>query len=299
MTQNIQLGINPLTWTNDDLPSLGAHIPLEQCLAEARAAGFAGIEMGNKFPRTVDALSGALDKANLALVSGWYGSRLLERTAEAEIEHMASHLNLLKSVGAKVMVFAEETGCVHSQRYVPASRRPKMTDAQWSIFAERLTQVADHLASAGVAMAYHYHMGTVVQSEEDIIRMMEMTGDSVGLLVDTGHLAYAGGSLEAVLQAAGNRINHVHCKDVRPSVLADAVNRDRSFLSAVLDGVFAIPGDGMVDFSQLFTHLAQQNYQGWLVIEAEQDQCVAPAFESAQRGYQFLENLATETGLLR
>lgn len=298
MTQKIQLGINPLTWTNDDLPSLGAHIPLEQCLAEARAAGFSGVEMGNKFPRTVDALSAALDAAQLSLASGWYSSRLLARTAEAEIAHLAPHLHLLKSVGAKVMVFAEVTNCVHSQRYVPVSRRPKRTGAQWSVFAERLTQVADHLAEAGVAMAYHYHMGTVIQSEADILRLLEMTGESVGLLIDTGHLAYAGGCLETVLAAAGNRINHVHCKDVRPSVLADANNRNRSFLSAVVDGVFAIPGDGVVDFSKLFSHLAQQHYEGWLVIEAEQDQCVAPAFDCAQRGYQFLEKLATESGLL-
>lgn len=296
--QNVQLGINPLTWTNDDLPTLGAHIPLTQCLAEARAAGFAGIELGNKFPRTVEALSGALDQANLALVSGWYGSRLLSRSADAEIEHMQSHLTLLKSVGAKVMVFAEETGCVHGQRNTPVSRRPLMSDAQWATFSERLTQVADYLAQEGVPMAYHYHMGTVVQSERDIVKLVEMTGDTVGVLVDTGHLAYAGGRLEVVLQAAGNRINHVHCKDVRPSVLRDALNRDRSFLSAVLDGVFAIPGDGMVDFSKLLTHLSQHNYQGWLVIEAEQDQSVAPAFESAQRGYQFLSRLATEAGLL-
>jgi inosose dehydratase len=154
------------------------------------------------------------------------------------------------------------------------------------------------MAQNGVQMAYHYHMGTVVQTETDILKLLALTGDSVGLLLDTGHLAYAGGNLETILLAGGKRINHVHCKDVRPSVLADALNRDRPFLSAVLDGVFAIPGEGMVDFEKLFDGLKQQSYQGWLVIEAEQDQSVAPAFDCARRGYEFLEKMSIEKGLL-
>src|SRR5215813_3545385 len=106
----IRLGINPIGWTNDDVRWLAEDIPLEVCLAEARAAGFAGIELGRKFPRRAKTLGPILRRHGLALVSGWYSARLLERSVKEEIAAMHDHLELLKALGAPVMVFAETVG---------------------------------------------------------------------------------------------------------------------------------------------------------------------------------------------
>ncbi|MGH7124979.1 MAG: TIM barrel protein, partial [Stellaceae bacterium] len=156
---SIRIGINPITWSNDDLPELGGETPLETCLAETRQAGYAGIELGNKFPRETAVLRPILERHHLALISGWYSGRLLERTSTEEIRTVEAHLRLLSDMDCSVMVFAETTGSVAGERSTPVTRRPRLTDAQWPVFAERLTAVADHLVKRGVRMAYHHHMG--------------------------------------------------------------------------------------------------------------------------------------------
>ena len=294
---SIRLGINPITWSNDDLPELGGETPLETCLAETRQAGYAGIELGNKFPRESAELRPILARHRLALVSGWYSGRLLERSAADEIRAVAAHLRLLSDMGCAVMVFAETTGGVAGERGTPVTRRPRLTEAQWPVFAERLTAVADHLAERGVRMAYHHHMGTVVETEAEIDRLMSSTGESVGLLLDTGHLTYAGADPAAVTKRHIARINHVHCKDVRPSVLAAMRKGDRSFLDAVVEGVFTVPGDGAVDFAAVLDVLKAARYQGWLVVEAEQDPAKAHPLTYARMGYDNLSRAASAAGL--
>lgn len=295
---SVRLGINPLTWTNDDLPELGAETPLETCLSEGRQAGYAGFELGNKFPRTAQTLGPILDQHQLSLVSGWYSSRLLERSVEAELQAVADHLALLQQLGAKVMVFCEVTGCVHGQQETPVSHRPVMNDAQWQRLTEGLNAVAAHCLQAGVRLAYHHHMGTVVESAADIQRLMDNTTDDLGLLLDSGHLYYAGGDPIAMQQQYAARICHLHCKDIRPAVLADCRNRDLSFLDSVLEGVFTVPGDGCIDYVSLFKGLKASHYQGWLVVEAEQDPAVAHPLTYARLGHRNLTNFCAQAGLV-
>ena len=294
---SVRIGINPITWSNDDLPELGGKTPLETCLAEAREAGYAGIELGNKFPRASAVLRPILDRHGLALISGWYSGRLLERTAAEEIRAVESHLRLLSDMGSTVMVFAETTGGVAGERGRPVTQRPRISESDWPGFAERLTAVADHLADRGVRMAYHHHMGTVVESEGEIDRLMRSTGGSVGLLLDTGHLVYAGADPAAVAKRHIARICHVHCKDVRSKVLAAVRKADRSFLDAVVDGVFTVPGDGAIDFAAVLRVLKAARYQGWLVVEAEQDPAKAHPLTYARMGYDFLSNAVRAAGL--
>lgn len=294
---SVTIGINPLTWTNDDLPDLGADTPLETCLSEGKQAGYAGFELGNKFPRTPEALAPILDAHGLKLVSGWFSGRLLERSLDEEKAAIQDHLHLLKSLGAKVMVYCEVTGCVHGDRNAPLSTRPILAAEQWEPWCEQLNQLAAYTKAQGVQLAYHHHMGTVIQSERDIDRLMELTTPDLGLLLDTGHLTYAGGDPIAVQQRHATRINHVHCKDMRRAVLDDALNRDRSFLTAVLDGVFTVPGDGCVDYPTLFKGLKAANYQGWLVVEAEQDPAVAHPLTYATMGFRHLRQLCDQAGI--
>lgn len=294
---SVRLGINPLTWTNDDMPALGGDTPLETCLSEGKQAGFSGFELGHKFPRESEALSPILDKHGLRLVSGWYSSELLTRTAEEEIEAVQEHLTLLKNMGSKVMVFCEVTDCVHGQRQTPISHTPRMSDAQWNTLSERLNIVADYCLEQGVQIAYHHHMGTVIETPEDIDRLMAATKPSLGLLLDTGHLTCAGGDPVKAQQKHAERIVHVHCKDIRKDVLKDAQNRDLSFLDGVLNGVFTVPGDGFIDYTSLFKGLSNSNYEGWLVVEAEQDPSVAHPLTYARMGHDNLVKFCQDAGL--
>jgi inosose dehydratase len=288
----VRLGINPLTWSNDDLPSLGAETPLETCLAEAREAGYEGVELGHKFPRTGAELRPILAAHELALVSGWYSARLLERDAEREFEAMQPRLEFLLALGCGVMVVAEVTGAVHGDRTARLSRRPWMPRGRWPEFGARLTALAERMRGRGMRLAYHHHMGTVVQSPQDIDALMAATGAAVELLLDTGHLAFAGGDPVECARRYGARIAHVHCKDVRGDVLETVRNRDASFLDAVLAGVFTVPGDGVVEYGAVLAPLAAAGYRGWLVVEAEQDPAVAHPRTYATLGQRNLSSVA-------
>lgn len=295
---SVRIGINPLTWTNDDLPALGAQTPLSVCLSEGKQAGYAGFELGNKFPRTTKALGDVLEEHQLALISGWFSGQLLTQSIEEEIVAITPHLNLLKSLGATVMVYCDVYKCIHGERQVPLSQRPTLSQSQWSAWGDKLTQLSQYCLAQGVRLAYHHHMGTVVESEADIDKLMSITGDELGLLLDTGHLTYADGDINAVQQKYAHRICHVHCKDVRASVLVDAKNRNLSFLDAVLNGVFTVPGDGSVDYHSLFSALNASDYSGWLVVEAEQDPAVAHPLTYATLGYNNLQALCDTAGLV-
>ena len=288
----IRLAINPLTWTNDDMPELGAATPLETCLAEAKLAGFVGVELGNKFPRDAATLGPILARHGLALASGWYGSRLLERDVDAEMAAAEPHLALLQAMGCTACVFAEVSRAIHGERGTPLSRRPVLSDADWAVLAPRMTEMGRRMAARGLRLAYHHHMGTVIQDEAEIDRLMAETGPAVGLLLDTGHLTYAGGDPVRAARRHAGRIAHVHCKDVRAAVMAQALSRDLPFLAAVLEGVFTVPGDGAVDFAAVFAALAGGGYAGWLVVEAEQDPARAHPLTYARMGHDHTAALA-------
>jgi len=288
---DVRIGINPLSWMNDDLPSLGGETPLEVALTEGRAIGYEGFELGNRFPREPHALKALLAQYDLALVSGWYSGRLARRSVADEIAAADAHLDLLAQNGATVMVYGEVADSIQGARR-PLCQRPRFVgDAQWDAYAARIDAFARHTLSRGVRLAYHHHMGAYVETPADVDSLMARTSDAVGLLFDTGHIAFAGGNPLAVLDAHVDRVCHVHCKDVRAAVLPIARNRNWSFLDAVLAGAFTVPGDGAIDFAGVIARLKRHGYCGWLVVEAEQDPVVAPSFEYAQKGYRTLRAL--------
>lgn len=294
----VEIGVNPIGWSNDDLVELGGDIPLEVCLAEARQAGYAGIELGGKFPRQGDVLKAVMKKHGLRLISGWYSALLLERTVEEEIVAMQDHLNLLEAMGCPVMVFAETSNAVHGNRARPVSERPVLPRAAWADFGARLTAIGDYLSDRGMKLAFHHHMGTVIETADEIDRLMDTTGESVGLLIDTGHATYAGADPLLVVQRHVQRVVHLHCKDVRAAQLEAARARNDSFLDAVVAGVFTVPGDGMVEFPAVLSVLAGAGYEGWLVVEAEQDPAKANPLTYATMGFTNLRDAAARAGLL-
>jgi inosose dehydratase len=290
-SSHMHIGVNPLSWMNDDLPSLGGETPLSLALTEGRQIGYQGFELGNKFPREPQALSALLGEYDLALVSGWYSGRLAQRSAQEEIDAVGPHLELLARCGAKVMVYGEVADSIQGAP-VSLSKRPRfLRDEQWEQYARRLDTFAAYTLSQGVRVAYHHHMGAYVEAPEDIDRLMAMTSSDVGLLFDTGHITFGGGDPLTVLDKHIGRVCHVHCKDVRPHVLRLARNGDWTFLQSVINGAFTVPGDGAVDFDSVIARLAAHGYQGWLVVEAEQDPAVAPSYAYADKGFRTLDRL--------
>jgi inosose dehydratase len=293
----VQIGINPITWTNDDVPELGGSTPLETCLEETAEAGYAGTELGGKFPRTGSALAPILDGFGLKLVSGWFDGGILDREIEDEWDRILSHLTLLRDLGCKVVVYADTSRGRHDGIFQPISKRPVLSDDEWPVYGRKLTLLAERMAEFGVAMAFHHHMGTIVETDREVDRLMASTGEAVGLLFDTGHCLFSGGDPISLLCRHIGRVNHFHCKDVRLPVLTTARSTDMSFMDAVLAGIFTVPGDGCVDFPRLLSELHAANYDGWLVVEAEQDPAKATPIVYAKLGYRNLRDMASKAGL--
>lgn len=291
----VRIGANPIGWSNDDMRELGGDTPLETCLAEAREAGFEGMELGHKFPRDPTALRAALDPYGLVCVSGWHSAELLRRDANAELAALRPHLDLLRAMGSSVLVFAETSNAIHGDRHQPLSRRPVLRRHEWVEFGRRMTAVADATLREGVRLVYHHHMGTVVQDTDDIHALMAAAGPSVGLLLDTGHATWGGADPATLAARYRERIFHVHAKDVRPDVMARAQAEDWSFLRAVVEGVYTVPGDGMVDYAAVFHALP--GYEGWVVIEAEQDPARANPLAYARMGYTNLRRFLDDATL--
>jgi myo-inosose-2 dehydratase len=291
----IRIGANPIGWSNDDMPELGGETPLETCLAEAKSVGIEGMELGNKFPREPNALKAALAPYDLACIGGWHSIFLLDRDADAEIAAARAHIDLLKAMGSTVFIVAECSNTIHGNRSAPLSARPVMRADQWAEYGRRLTTLADATLAEGLRLVYHHHMGTIVQSGEEIDALMASVGPSVHLLLDSGHATWGGADPAALARRYRTRISHVHTKDVRPSVRAQSDSNDWSFLDSVIAGVYTVPGDGCVDFAAVFRELP--DYSGWVVIEAEQDPAIANPLVYARMGYAHLTNVLRGTGL--
>jgi inosose dehydratase len=296
---SIRFGVSPIAWINDDMPELGGDTPLERVLAETRDIGFKGIELGGRFPRDPPALSALLARFQLALVGGWYSASLLTRTAREEIAALQSHLELLQALHCRVFIHAETSNAIHGDRSRPLSTTPRLDRSGWGPFGAKLTEVADHVAAQGLRFAYHHHLGTVVESGEDIERLLESTGPSVGLTVDTGHAALAGLDPVALIRAHPQRVAHVHCKDVRGQVFRKMKSEGSSFLRGVLDGMFTVPGDGDLDFGKVMQALAAIGYGGWIIVEAEQDPALADPRRYGELGLTTLRREAFAAGLIR
>lgn len=291
MNSPVRIGINPISWSNDDLPSLGGETPLSVALSEGSQIGYEGFELNGKFPKEPAAVDAVLAEYDLALVSGWYSSLLARRSVEEEIEAIGPHLRLLAENGATVMVYGEVADSIQGQR-VPLAERPRFyRQDDWQRYADKLTRLARYTQSQGVRLAYHHHMGAYVESPEDIDTLMRLTGEEVGLLFDSGHCYMGGGEPLEVLERHIGRICHVHFKDVRKPVVQLARNNHWSFPDCIVNGTFTVPGDGDIDFAPLLDRLLAAGYRGWLVVEAEQDPAVAPSYTYAEKGYRHLRDL--------
>ena len=295
---SVKLGIAPIAWSNDDMPELGGDTPLEQCLSEASEAGFSGIESGGKFPKKSKELIPLLKKYNLNLCSGWYGANLRKNSVKEEISKIQEQLKLFQDCKAPCIVFAEVSDSIAGDPDKSLSSRPQMDKEGWNEFCKKMSEMGKFLEDQGMPLAYHHHMGTVIETQNDTERLLESTTDHVKLILDTGHMLFAGGDSLQVAENFKERIIHVHCKDMRKNVLDKSLSQDSSFRQAFLDGAFTVPGDGCIDYKPLLNFLKKINYKGWLVVEAEQDPAKANPLEYAKIGHSYLTNACKDTGLI-
>lgn len=287
---HLQLGVSPLSWTNDVLLDLGDEFAVETCLQQAAAAGYQGIELGRKFPRTPEALAPLLETAGLQLAAGWYSGFLAERSLEEELAAVRDHALLLRRLGARVMVYGE-CGQMPGDAPLdqPLSRSPPLSAINLRAWADKLNAFADILLRDDeLQLAFHPHLMMLVEREAELSAFLAATNANVGLVLDSGHACAAGIDLARMLALAGDRIRHIHLKDVRPAVLARVLADDLSFNQAVRLGLFTTPGDGCIDYAPLFQFLQRGAFQGWLIVEAEQDPALAPPQETVTRAARWL-----------
>ena len=297
----IQFGTNPIAWANDDDQTIGADISTTRILDEAgRQIGFDGIENGHRWPDEPEALRALLAEYGLKFISGWYSTELLVRSVEDEIKACQHHLAKLKHNGCQVMIVCETSNAIHGDAGKPVNDRPRLTPAEMVAFGAKLEAFAAYLAGEGVTLVYHHHMGTIVESPEEIDALMAATGPHTHLLFDAGHCAFGGGDPVAVLTKHAARVRHFHAKNIRPAITAKVRAEGWSFLKAVVSGAFTVPGDqdGGVDFGPLLKILAGHHYDGWIVIEAEQDPKVRNPLLYQTLGLATLKRQAKEAGLI-
>ena len=294
---SIRFGVSPIAWANDDMPELGGDTPLADILRDIHELGFEGVELGGKFPRDAASLREVLARYHLDLIGGWYSGSLLQQSAADEIAALQPHLALLKALGSTVFVFAETSNAVHGNRGVALDGTPRLRADEWPRFGARLTEVADYIKAQGLRFAYHHHLGTVVERGADVAAFLRHTGAAVGLTLDTGHAALGGVDALDLIRAHPARIAHVHCKDVRWDTYQRVRAAGASFLDGVLAGMFTVPGDGGLDYAELMRALAAIGYQGWIVIEAEQDPALADPRTFAERGLATVRAEAARAGL--
>ena len=297
----IRFGTNPIAWANDDDRSLGANIPTDQILREAAQIGFDGIENGHRWPDEPEALKQLLSSHGLAFVSGWHSLNLLTRSLDDEKKAIQPHLDKLKHNGCTVCIACETSNSIQGLQ-VPLSQSPVLSEAEMASFGAKVEALAAFTAQQGIELSYHHHMGTVVETLEEIDAFMAATGPHTGLLFDAGHCYFGGNGRdpETVLRRHIDRTSHFHAKNVRPAIMQKAREEGMSFMDAVRAGVFTVPGDaeGAVDFAPLLKLLKSAHYDGWIVIEAEQDPAVRNPFEYQSLGLKTLKEVASDAGLI-
>ena len=294
---SVKIGISPIAWQNDDLPDLTADYTMEQALKEAREIGYTGVERGQRMPPETEALRAYLDRYDLALCGGWCSGSLLVNDLDAEKDAVRRQVEQFAALGSPCIVYAECSNTVQGEIGTPLSRRPTLDRDAMAAYGRRLGELAKWMADMGQPLAYHHHMGSIVESGEDVDRLMEATPEDVHLLFDTGHLHFGGGDVLGTLRRWRERVLHVHFKDVRPAVIRDVRENDRSFLDAVIAGAFTVPGDGAIDFRAVADELKAMDYAGWIVVEAEQDPAKAPPYDYSKRGYEHIVEVCGRSGL--
>jgi len=289
----IKVGISPIGWTNDDIPDeLGGDISFEQCIDEMALAGYEGCEVGIKFPRDPKILKRELDLRHLSVASAWFGCYLTTKPHKETVDRFVRHRDFLYEMGAKVIVVAEEGIFDREASQVPLSHRPVFSSSDWKKLVEGLHTLGKIAAEKNMRIVYHHHMGTGVQTFDETVKLMEMTDPNlVSLLVDTGHMTLAGGDPLELIKRFPDRVKHLHFKDVRKNIMELAIEKDMSFLDAVKLGIFTVPGDGMIDFIPIIKELKRINYEGWIIVEAEQDPKKAPPLEYAIKARTYLSQI--------
>lgn len=295
--KKVKLGIAPIAWTNDDLPELGGENTFRQCVSEMALAGFTGSEVGNKYPKNPAVLKPMLELRGIEICNAWFSAFLISRPYEETEAAFEKHVAFLAAMGAKVVGVSEQSYSIQGIQSQPVFEgKYEMNDAEWDTLCNGLNRMGKlSLEKYGVALTFHHHMGTVVQSAAETDRLMAGTDPAyVSLLFDSGHFAYCGENPAEMVRRYAKRIRHVHLKDIRPDVVAKVRENRWSFLEGVRQGTFTIPGDGCVEFDPIFACLEGSGFEGYMVVEAEQDPAKADPLEYAIRARKFIRE---HTGL--
>ena len=287
-----KLGIAPIAWWNDDLPELSDDVSLEECLAQASEAGFSGMETGRRFPMDMAVLGPILERYRISVCGGWFSGELLDGDIEREKDRIAEQMAFFKAAGAPCIVYGETARSVQGKREVPLAQKPAISEAEMAAYGRKMSDFADWCAAQGMPISYHHHMAAVVETEPELDVFMKHS--SVPLLFDAGHMAFAGGDNLRVIDNHHARITHVHTKDIRKNVINTLDRSSESFLDAVVKGAFTVPGDGDLDFHAIVSALAGHGYEGWFVIEAEQDPKPNPPKEMAITGHKTLMDVMAQ-----
>lgn len=278
-----RLGIAPIAWWNDDLAELSDDVSLEECLRQASEAGFTGMETGRRFPMDMAELGPILDRHGITVCGGWFSGLLLDGDLEAEKDRIAEQMQFFIAAGAPCIVYGETARSIQGVRSAPLATKPRLSEAEMAAYGQKISDFADWCAGQGMPIAYHHHMAAAVETEAELDLLMKHS--SVPLLFDAGHMAFAGGDVMRVIDNHHARITHVHTKDIRAGVVNGLDRSRESFLDAVIKGAFTVPGDGSLDFDAIVKALAAKGYEGWFVVEAEQDPVANPPLEMAKKGH--------------
>ena len=291
-----KLGMSPIAWWNDDLPELSDDVSLEECLRQSRSAGFTGMEQGRRFPNNPNEMLPILRAADVTLCGGWFSGTLVDEELSANKDRIAPMIELFKAVNAPCIVYGEVGRSIQGDRSKPLATKPRLGDDEMKAYARRVTEFGEWCADQGMPLSYHHHMAAVVETEPELDAFMKNSGEGIPLLLDAGHLAFAGGDVLRAIDNHHARINHVHVKDIRQSVIDGLDRSSQSFLDAVALGAFTVPGDGSLDFGAIVQRFADYGYEGWFVVEAEQDPRKSPPQRMAEVGYAELMRVMTAAG---
>lgn len=289
-----KLGMSPIAWWNDDLTELSDDVSLEECLRQSRSAGFTGMEQGRRFPSTAAEMLPVLKKADVTLCGGWFSGTLVDDSVEANQKRIQPMVDLFKAVNAPCIVYGEIGRSIQGDRSKPLATKPKLSEKEMQAYGAKVSELGKWVEAQGMPIVYHHHMGAVVETEPELD--MFMANSTISLLFDAGHMAFAGGDVLRCIDKHHRRIRHVHTKDVRMDVINKLDRTKESFLDAVIKGAFTVPGDGSLDFGAIVKKLASYGYEGWFVVEAEQDPRKAPPLKMAQIGHRELMRVMTAAG---
>ena len=289
-----KLGMSPIAWWNDDLPELSDDVSLEECLRQSRSAGFTGMEMGRRFPPDPKLMLPMLKAADVTLCGGWFSGTLVDDSLASNQQRIQPMIDLFKAVDAPCIVYGEVGRSIQGDRSKPLATKPKLSDDEMKSYGRKVSAFAEWVEAQGMPLVYHHHMAAVVETEPELDLFMRHSG--ISLLFDAGHMAFAGGNVLRCIDTHHQRIRHVHTKDVRMDVV-DGLDRSKeSFLDAVVKGAFTVPGDGSLDFEAIVQKLSGYGYEGWFVVEAEQDPKASPPLKMAHIGHKELMRVMTAAG---